>query len=685
MRSNLGPLLLALGLGLAFGGSGLNAGVARASSGNAYLAVYPNPIPLSASTNCYNFDDGTCISIANVGSEVRYQYLSTSPAPAVCNDNCVVGVTVASCCGNTNGPYSYTWYVPTDEASSTCIWYIYSPQEAGVCRANPYIRNSLVLVSGAPDSPPADASWSTAVYSYNGNPCVETWADGRYIGDTGSLAGVAWVFSGLNQALTADTVATPSAYGGTYVVGNNVWISTNTTSGNAVNWYNNSGGALLASNVASGSGFNWNPGSPGRYYFYGTTQGEVPMGGCDSSSYYTTTSPVWYFDVVALPSTSISVAGTPGTGGWYKSATVTITCTPGAGGPACSSSYYQINGGATQTYAGPFVLPDGIQSIAAWSKDSLGDVSPTVTQTYKVDGTPPVVTASANPAAPDGTGGWYKTAPTFTASCTDATSGCAGITKIINGVSSAYTGPFTLSPSATPQTVSITATDNAGNTVVTPWSWSGKVDSATPTLTVTTNPSSPDGGNGWYETLPTFTATCSDPFSGCSAMPISYTINGGAPIPCANNCAVNVPDGTYTYVVTATSGSGNTTTQTLTFKVDDGANFATGTLTAPATGTTFCTPAECGFISGGTPLPTPLVLSWTAGSDTCAGGCAGIGGYWVTISKKSDLTSPVVSANVGNVLSYNGFTPNPDSTYYWDVQAYTNAEPTPGTVDGKND
>ena len=70
----------------------------------------------------------------------------------------------------------------------------------------------------------------------------------------------------------------------------------------------------------------------------------------------------------------------------------------------------------------------------------------------------PVITQSISPAAPDGTNGWYQTAPTVSFACTDNVSGVK--TCGIGGGPSTQT---TLSSSASPQSVSATATDNAGN------------------------------------------------------------------------------------------------------------------------------------------------------------------------------------------------------------------------------
>jgi hypothetical protein len=71
----------------------------------------------------------------------------------------------------------------------------------------------------------------------------------------------------------------------------------------------------------------------------------------------------------------------------------------------------------------------------------------------KRDGTSPVVTTAADPPEPDGTNGWYISAPTVSFTCTDAPSKvavCPEPASVAEGSASSVTG---------------TARDNAGNTV----------------------------------------------------------------------------------------------------------------------------------------------------------------------------------------------------------------------------
>ncbi len=121
------------------------------------------------------------------------------------------------------------------------------------------------------------------------------------------------------------------------------------------------------------------------------------------------------------PVTQVSVSGTAGTNGWYRSAVqVSLSATDNLSG--VFGSFYRVNGGATQTYAGAFVLSvQGQHIVEYWSLDNLNNTEVTKTQLIKIDSVAPVVTASANPA----------TAPkrpqpvnvTISGSATDAVSG----------------------------------------------------------------------------------------------------------------------------------------------------------------------------------------------------------------------------------------------------------------------
>ena len=125
------------------------------------------------------------------------------------------------------------------------------------------------------------------------------------------------------------------------------------------------------------------------------------------------------------PVTQSAVSGTLGTNGWYRSAVqVSLSATDNLN--AVQGSFYRIDGGVVQTYAGPFVLSTpGAYTVEYWSTDHV-NVEATHTLLVKIDTGAPVVTAAANPAtAPKGP---KPVNVTVSGSVTDAVSGVGSAT-----------------------------------------------------------------------------------------------------------------------------------------------------------------------------------------------------------------------------------------------------------------
>ncbi|HEX6731751.1 MAG TPA: PQQ-binding-like beta-propeller repeat protein, partial [Pyrinomonadaceae bacterium] len=104
----------------------------------------------------------------------------------------------------------------------------------------------------------------------------------------------------------------------------------------------------------------------------------------------------------APPVTQAAVSGILGTNGWYRSAVqVSLNATDNLN--AVLGSFYRIDGGVTQTYAGPFGFSTpGVHTIEYWSIDHV-HIEATHTLLVKIDTVAPVVTAAANPStAPKG-------------------------------------------------------------------------------------------------------------------------------------------------------------------------------------------------------------------------------------------------------------------------------------------
>lgn len=206
----------------------------------------------------------------------------------------------------------------------------------------------------------------------------------------------------------------------------------------------------------------------------------------------TSTTLVAYEGDTTAPVTQASVVGTPGANGWFTSSVqVSLSATDDFSGVA--NTFYNVDGGVTQTYSGPFSISDpGQHTVQFWSVDNVGNTEATQMITVKIDGAAPVVTASANPS----------TAPkrpqpvtvTISGSATDAVSGISsasfnvideyGVAQPSGSVTIQANGSysFSLVLPATKHgsdknghlyTIVVTATDQAGNTA-----------SATTTLTI---------------------------------------------------------------------------------------------------------------------------------------------------------------------------------------------------------
>ncbi len=119
------------------------------------------------------------------------------------------------------------------------------------------------------------------------------------------------------------------------------------------------------------------------------------------------------------PVTQAAVSGTVGTNAWYRSAVqVSLTATDNLN--AVVGTFYRIDGGATQTYAGPFGFSSGQHTIEYWSTDHVNTEAPR-SLLVKIDTGAPVVTAAANPStAPKGP---KAVNVTISGSVTDAVSG----------------------------------------------------------------------------------------------------------------------------------------------------------------------------------------------------------------------------------------------------------------------
>ena len=283
------------------------------------------------------------------------------------------------------------------------------------------------------------------------------------------------------------------------------------------------------------------------------------------------------------PSTSITISPSSpdGTNGWRVSATsFTLGGSDATSGVA--STFYKVDGGATQTYTGSAVsIPQGSHTVSYWSVDTAGNTeSATTTPAIKVDLVKPSTTLTTSPASPDGTNNWFKqSSVTFTLAATDATSGVANRFYTIDGGSQqTYSGTVTVSTQGD-HTVTYWSVDNAGNTEITNTTHI-KLDNVKPATTLTTSPASPDGTNNWFkQSSVTFSLSASDASSGSATT--LYTVDGGAQQTYSGTVTVST-QGDHTVTYWSVDNAGNTETTNTTHIKLDNVKPATTLTTSPA-------------------------------------------------------------------------------------------------------
>jgi hypothetical protein len=182
------------------------------------------------------------------------------------------------------------------------------------------------------------------------------------------------------------------------------------------------------------------------------------------------------------PITQASVSGTAGTNDWYRSA-VQVSLSAADIGSGVQNSYYRIDGGAVQTYAGTFSLSAvGQHTVEYWSVDNVNNTEVSHSLVVKIDTSAPVVSATANPATASKSP--RPVTVTITGSVTDGLSGVSsasysvideyGVTQPSGSVTLQEKGnySFTLTLPATKNgpdkdghlyTIVVSASDQAGN------------------------------------------------------------------------------------------------------------------------------------------------------------------------------------------------------------------------------
>ncbi|MEK7353104.1 MAG: S8 family serine peptidase, partial [Chloroflexota bacterium] len=231
----------------------------------------------------------------------------------------------------------------------------------------------------------------------------------------------------------------------------------------------------------------------------------------------------------SAPTTNISLSGTLGNNGWYRSdVVVTLTAADNAGGSGLSVTKYSLDsGGSWLTYSSNFTISSaGATLVLARSWDNAGnDEGPPAFKDVKIDKTPPLPT-TIYLYGTVGSNGWYVSNVNVELSGADnpGGSGIAGYQYSLDG--GANWLPWSSQISVTTEgviTLLARTQDNAGNYESPPASRTFKIDKTAPVTAISLNGTL--GSNNWYLSDVIITLSATDNTSGVATT--EYSLNGG--------------------------------------------------------------------------------------------------------------------------------------------------------------
>ncbi|WP_210503403.1 OmpL47-type beta-barrel domain-containing protein [Nocardioides xinjiangensis] len=230
-----------------------------------------------------------------------------------------------------------------------------------------------------------------------------------------------------------------------------------------------------------------------------------------------------------------------------------------------ATTEYRLDGGDWTDYSDPVVVTGaGDHTVRFRSTDVAGNVEEEGSIEVTVDGPPadttaPETTVTTAPASPDGSAGWFTTAPKVTLAATDADSGVARTEyRLGNGAWTAYSAPFTVTTQGR-QVLEVRSVDRSGN-IETAQSTTLAVDTGEPDVAISgirarTYPSHKATAVAW---------TATDATSGVRG--VRATLDG-EPVEAGEWGMWNLSTGRHVLTVTATDVAGNTDSQTVVFTV----------------------------------------------------------------------------------------------------------------------
>jgi photosystem II stability/assembly factor-like uncharacterized protein len=205
----------------------------------------------------------------------------------------------------------------------------------------------------------------------------------------------------------------------------------------------------------------------------------------------------------SAPTSSHSLAGTSGAGGWYLSAVrVTLSASDESGGSGVKRIRYKIDGGSWKTYGGsPFTVSgDGSHTVYYKAQDNAGNWEDENRVSFKIDLRAPSHPTSVDPGCPAANNVWQNTCddPRFTWSGASDGDGsgvkeyCYYWGELSDGAPVACTSSSGFDPPAVPDPVAVRylrlfVRDHVGRESQTATLFVLRYDASVPTVTVQIN------------------------------------------------------------------------------------------------------------------------------------------------------------------------------------------------------
>jgi hypothetical protein len=237
--------------------------------------------------------------------------------------------------------------------------------------------------------------------------------------------------------------------------------------------------------------------------------------------------------------------------------------------PVAGHSIFMIegtrNGQIVACYGASCTLPllQGNNNFAYWALSSFGDSSTMGTLTANVDTQLPSISGTFT--GTPGLNGWYLGPVTFTGSASDAVSGLASFTCILDGVPLVACNLLSANGEG-PHTFVLNARDNAGH--IQTLTRNAPIDIQNPSLNASINGTL--GSNTWY-TSATLNASASDPAPGSGLAGIEYNLDGSGWITFPASGTLNLPDGKHNVDLRAADKAGRTVSSSKSFWLDPAA------------------------------------------------------------------------------------------------------------------